>query len=102
MFSFFKKKEVVVEAQPAPVPVPVKKRGPYKKRAVKQVDLPCITLDNVKISNDERRIAIKYGLSFEQFVNMRAELRAARKIGRPVGSKTRKRRSPKKKAQTNV
>jgi hypothetical protein len=29
-------------------------------------------------------------------------MRAAKKVGRPVGAKTRKRRSPKNKVQTNV
>ena len=54
------------------------------------------------LSMDERALAVKYGLTFEQFRELKLEMRAAKKVGRPIGAKTRKRRSPKKKAQTNV
>lgn len=54
------------------------------------------------LSNDERALAVKYGLTFEQFRELKTEMRAAKKVGRPIGAKTRKRRSPKKKVQTNV
>jgi hypothetical protein len=104
MFSFFKKKEAPVEVQPEPVvEVKVRKaRGPYKPRTPKQPKpaqeaLPLCKTDMFWMSNDERRIAVQYGLSFEQFVNMRADLRKARKWGRPVGAKTKKRRGRKAK-----
>jgi hypothetical protein len=91
MFSFFKKaKKVAEETQP---------------QAIQYVD----TVRNVfgmpecpsgiYLSNDERRIAVKYGLTYEQFAEMRKELRSARTIGRPAGSKNKKRSTRKKKIQ---
>jgi hypothetical protein len=113
MFGWFKKQEQPVEVQPAPVvEAKVKKvRGRYKPRAPKQatpktpsevMDVLTLNVKDIWMSNDERRIAIKYGLTFDQFVNMRTELRSARKWGRPVGAKTKKRRGRKPKIEVGA
>ena len=71
MFSFFRKKET----KPA-----------KPKRTV------------VGITNEEREIATKYGLTFENYIAMRKEVCSLNvRWGRPLGAKTRK-----KKVKKNV
>lgn len=91
MFSFFKKKDKAVEK--------VQLKAVLAAEAIPDVTDMADCPRGLYLSNDERRIAIKYGMTYEQFAEMRKELRSARKIGRPAGAKNKKRRPAKKKTK---
>jgi hypothetical protein len=52
------------------------------------------TSDMLPMTHDEREIAAKYGLSFEDYLAMRKELSTAKTWGRPAGAKNKKRKKP--------